>query len=43
MKQLRHYHMICGTIILLPICIVKLNNLDFQQVELIVFEPIIWE
>ena len=25
--------MICGTIILLPICIIKLNNLDFQEVE----------
>tara|TARA_B100000575_G_C23017374_1_gene585899 strand:+ start:24 stop:815 length:792 start_codon:yes stop_codon:yes gene_type:complete len=26
--------MICGTLILLPICLVKLNNLDFSQVEL---------
>ena len=25
--------MICGTMILLPICILRLNNLDFQQVE----------
>ena len=26
--------MICGTIILLPICIVQINNLDFKQVEI---------
>tara|TARA_B100000963_G_scaffold280783_1_gene249249 strand:+ start:1630 stop:2529 length:900 start_codon:yes stop_codon:yes gene_type:complete len=26
--------MICGTVILLPICILKLKNLDFQQVEI---------
>ena len=26
--------MICGTIILLPICILKLNNLDFDQIEM---------
>ncbi len=26
--------MICGTLILLPICILKLNNLDFHKIEL---------
>ncbi len=34
--------MICGTIILLPICSVKLNNLDFQQVELNSFLSLIY-
>ncbi len=27
--------MICGTLILLPICVLKLNNLDFHKIEMV--------